>query len=114
MIDSIQINQEYAMPYIAGSMDYAFGCLNDRKSFDDYATWLKTQPVMSFMNTKDWSLSKDRQSIHYKDSTGAEEEYPTSAIIKLGSGEIVFHSVEAMSFFFRLNEDETIDALYID
>lgn len=108
----INVHENFREYYTYGALDYALSCMIEQGDFYKYAEWLKTQPVSSFLNVKDWYL--DGEAIVYDDKEDEKEYYAPTASFLL-NGQVILHSVEAhMSYFFLLNEDNTLDALYVD
>ena len=101
--------------YESGFLNYALDCLVDAGSFDKYAEFLTTEPVMSFTNEDDWEI-KDGKTIIYTDpDSNFKEFYEVSLVIGIG-GDTILHSVEAgNSWFFKyIPGNNKIKALYVD
>ena len=104
---------EVAKFYTAGSLGYVLDCLQEQGTFMEYAKWLKTEPVCSFMNSEDWTISN--AILSYSEDDEDKEYYPVTAMIITDSGEPILHSVHAgMSFLFKVYDNNKIHALYID
>ena len=99
------------------SMQYALSCMAEAGTFEKYYVWLKTEPVASFKTDEGWSYNKKEDTITYTEDETDDgiyvETYPVTAHITLDD-ELILHSTRAMSFFFRLNHDDSVTALYVD
>jgi len=117
MIHIFKSDEDEAV-YRTGFLDYAVSSLDGATAFHKYAAWLEDQPVANFLNTEDWTVDEKLTEATYKAATEDEEVLPITLVLLFhpssDSNELILHSLQSTSFFFLVNEDYTLDALYVD
>ena len=110
----LTVNDKAQEIYASNFLNYALNCLEEQGSFDKYAEWLQTQPVMSFTDKTAWTYNAETGDLIHSDEDESME-YEVTLAIELDSGEMVYHSIYAgNSWFFRKLEDGKMEALYVD
>ena len=112
---TIRVSGDYVDIYMQGFLDQALNTDAKHTTLEKWDDYLNTQPVCNFINTEDWSLDPETGEIVYKIEEPREEQDRLKVTAQIiNDEEHLLHSIDSPSFFFRVEDNDRLTALYVD
>jgi len=112
----VHVDRDYVYHYITGVLDHALSTYAKHNTLEKWDEFLNTQPVCNFLNTTDWSIDPETREIVYKIDGPKEgqDRLEATMIIINDNDELLYHSINSSSYFFRAEDNNRLTALYVD
>ena len=114
---------DYAEWYATDSLNYALSTYLNTGTLEQWDEALNEQPVANYITHDEWHVKSDKPMTVYWGEGEDEDEVHLTAIIGIVDSEthmpvkgtdMLFHSCEIPSMFFRIVGDGQVTALYVD